>query len=596
MSDIYSEGTISIAAGSHNVIGVNTYFLTIGLIKAGSMLTVDGQKFYRVSEVISDTKLTIESLVGQNPYEETGVGGSSYTIVKSFARQTNAGLAADFVAFKQQQLQEKFHFYNWVYSLDSFYTIGEGEEQTFILTPKGFQELLADLEDGEVTGGTGGSIAWSSVLGKPETATRWPTFDEITGKPSTYPAESHSHSWNTISDIPVYAIRWPSFSEITGDINEFLPAFATRWPSFNEVTEKPEFYPPTLHNHSWSEINGAPETATRWPNFSEVTETVSESQLPITVTANKRSLAESPPVKREKSFNQILSDYPTLKKTEVRPIESPNNKRLIQFDDVRGEVHIALTDRWFTIPTTIASRAFPVFYRGLILRFNNSQAYTGNIKMRVYPMGTGGLGLPNNPTLANHQWHEYETTIPEEDPLYKIGEFNSEYFEGIIEYIELDTGWHQFDVNQSDVGSLNAKFDTAFGTLRSPFRTFYQKADGYWYSEDMFPENLHSIGASWVQDANNPRIFTVTEATGSTDALRFFGDSYDDFQFEMVLDVSYVSGTLALTVSNSNPNKVYYRGPARFITDERIYFKRAGSSTTAALTVESLKMRIPHYG
>ncbi|CAI4157405.1 hypothetical protein [Alteromonas macleodii] len=366
-------------------------------------------------------------------------------------------------------------------------------------------------------------------------------------------------SWSVIIDPPITATSWPTWTQVQGDINEVLP-----------------------------------ETATRFPTFPEIGGKVLVEQLPDDIdTDNKRTRALSPPIKREKSFNQILSDYPTLKKTEVRPTESPNNKRLIQFDDVRGEVHVALTDRWFTIPTTIASRAFPIFYRGLILRFNNNSAYTGNIKMRVYPMGTGGLGLPNNPTLANHQWHEYETTVTD---LYKIGEFSSQYFEGIIEYIELDNGWHRFDVEQSDVRSLNAKFDTAFGTLRSPFRTFYQKADGYWYSEDMFPENLHSIGASWAQDANNPRVFTVTEATASNDALRFFSDSFDDFQFEMVLDVSYVAGTLALTVSNVDPNKVYFQGPARFITDERIYFKRAGSSTTAALTVESIKMRIPHYG
>jgi len=306
-------------------------------------------------------------------------------------------------------------------------------------------------------------------------------------------------------------------------------------------------------------------------------------------------VAESPPIKREKSFSQILTDYPTLKKTEVRPTDSPNNKRLIQFDDVRGEVHIALTDRWFTIPTTIASRAFPIFYRGLILRFNNNSAYSGNVKMRVYPMGTGGLGLPNNPTLANHQWHEYETTVTD---LYKIGEFNSEYFEGIIEYIELDNGWHQFDVNQSNVGSLNAKFDVAFGALRSPFRAFYQKADGYWYSEDMFPNNVNSLGPSWTQDSSDPRAFTVTEADGSTDALRFFGDSFDDFQFELILQVANLRGSIAVTVSNANPNRIYFSGPSRFITDERIYLKRTNPNTpiSATILVESLKMRIPHYG
>jgi len=365
-------------------------------------------------------------------------------------------------------------------------------------------------------------------------------------------------SFSMIVDPPVTATQWPTWVQVQGDINEVLP-----------------------------------DTAKRFPNFPEIGGKVSVEQLPDDIdTENKRTRALSPPIKREKSFNQILSDYPTLKKTEVRPTESPNNKRLIQFDDVRGEVHVALTDRWFTIPTTIASRAFPIFYRGLILRFNNNSAYTGNIKMRVYPMGTGGLGLPNNPTLANHQWHEYETTVTD---LYKIGEFSSQYFEGIIEYIELDNGWHRFDVEQSDVRSLNAKFDTAFGTLRSPFRTFYQKADGYWYSEDMFPNVLDELGPSWAQDASNPRKFTVTDATSGSDALRFFSDSFDDFQFEVVLVAEYLSNTLALTVSNRDPNRMYYAGSGRFITDERIYFKRAGSKVTGAITVESIKMRIPHY-
>ncbi|GFD84973.1 hypothetical protein KUL150_10320 [Alteromonas sp. KUL150] len=365
-------------------------------------------------------------------------------------------------------------------------------------------------------------------------------------------------SFSMIVDPPQTATQWPTWTQVQGDITEVLP-----------------------------------EPATRWPAFSEVTGTIDKEQLPEAVRQDKKSLATSPPIRLIQSLNHILNDYPTIKKVDARPTESPNNKRLIRFDDVRTEVHIALTDRWFTIPTTISSRAFPIFYRGLILRFNNSAAYTGNIKMRVYPMGTGGSGLPNNPSLADHQWHEYETTVTD---LYKIGEFNSQYFEGIIEYIELDTGWHQFDVNQSDVGSLNAKFDVAFGTFRSPFRTFYQKVDGYWYSEDMTPSVPNQIGPSWAQDAQNPRVFTVTDAEDGNDALRFFDDSFDDFEFELVIIAEYLSNTLALTVSNRDPNKMYYAGSGRFITDERIFFKRAGTRVTGAITVESIKMRIPHYG
>ena len=111
----------------------------------------------------------------------------------------------------------------------------------------------------------------------------------------------------------------------------------------------------------------------------------------------------------------------------------------------------------------------------------------------------------------------------------------------------------------------------------------------------MFPNVLDELGPSWAQDASNPRKFTVTDATSGSDALRFFSDSFDDFQFEVVLVAEYLSNTLALTVSNRDPNRMYYAGSGRFITDERIYFKRAGSKVTGAITVESIKMRIPHY-
>lgn len=634
MTGIYKTGTITLNSNSNIVTGNGTLFQSVANARLGDLFSLDGKEFFEIYQVDTETQLRIRNLVTGAKYQGQSVTAVSYAIVRNFAASTDAQIASDVVSLQQRWHQREREMTEWFASDANYHQITDIRgDKVLVITPTGLNNLVdgpvniedfgfpsakesqaLDLNDfpagifytrplsiAHQPPGFGSGIKLV-ITNKSETLFYQKIIELSTSKVRYRIATTAANAelWNTLGSedgggltevtwndivsesIPATALRWPSFSEISGDINSLLEVFAKRWPSFEEVTG--------------DILAVLPETAKRWPEFNEVTGTVSPEQLPTTVTANKRSLAETPPIKREKSFNQILSDYPTLKKTEVRPTESPNNKRLIQFDDVRGEVHVALTDRWFTIPTTIASRAFPVFYRGLILRFNNNSAYTGSIKMRVYPMGNGGLGLPNNPTLANHQWHEYETTIPEEDPLYKIGEFNSQYFEGIIEYVELDNGWHQFDANQSDVGSLNAKFDTAFGTFRSPFRTFYQKADGYWYSEDMFPENLHSIGSSWAQDANNPRVFTVTEATASNDALRFFSDSFDDFQFEMVLDVSYVAGTLALTVSNSDPNKVYFQGPARFITDERIYFKRAGSSTTAALTVESIKMRIPHYG
>jgi len=300
-------------------------------------------------------------------------------------------------------------------------------------------------------------------------------------------------------------------------------------------------------------------------------------------------VANSPPVKQNTSLTHILSDYPTLKKTEVLPEDSPNNEPQIRYDDVRGLVHVSLTDRWVTIPTVIGSRKFAIFQRGMIIRLNS--AYSGGIKLRVYPMGAGGNGLPDNATLANHQWHEYETTVTD---LYKIGEFNSEYFEGIIDYIELDNAWATLDADRSYYRSLNGYFDVAFGTLKSPFTNFYQKADGYWYSEDITPQTPNYMGLSWTQDPKNYRNYSVDDASGSTDALRFFGDDYDEYSFEIILVVHSMNRHMAVTISNSAPNIVYEAEPYRFLTNaERIYFKRRNNGITGSMTVESIKIRIP---
>lgn len=76
-----------------------------------------------------------------------------------------------------------------------------------------------------------------------------PTWDDITGKPATFPAPVHTHKWD----------------EITGK-----PAAALRWPTWFEVTDKPTYFPPVSHGHSWNEIANKPDTALRWPTLAEV--------------------------------------------------------------------------------------------------------------------------------------------------------------------------------------------------------------------------------------------------------------------------------------------------------------------------------------
>ena len=42
--------------------------------------------------------------------------------------------------------------------------------------------------------GSAGSVDWGNVLSKPNTATRWPSWSEVTDKPSTFSPSSHTHN------------------------------------------------------------------------------------------------------------------------------------------------------------------------------------------------------------------------------------------------------------------------------------------------------------------------------------------------------------------------------------------------------------------
>lgn len=78
------------------------------------------------------------------------------------------------------------------------------------------------------------NIAWGKLTSVPAFASRWPSFSEVTDKPTTYPPSAHNQDWNTIQNPP---------------------ATATRWPSFNEVTNKPSLYPPADHSHAQYVVN-----------------------------------------------------------------------------------------------------------------------------------------------------------------------------------------------------------------------------------------------------------------------------------------------------------------------------------------------------
>lgn len=339
----------------------------------------------------------------------------------------------------------------------------------------------------------------------------------------------------------------------------------------------------------WENINNPPQTALRWPNFSELAGKISKEQLPDSVTQDKRLQAESPPVRQNQSLTHILSDYPTLKKTVDIPTHSPNNRREMLFDDVRQVAYVALTDEWLPISNIVEKREFLLTTNGKRIWFNS--AYTGSLTLRVYPMGNGGNGLPDNPALDNYQWHTIYTTVT------SITSFGSSFI-GLIDYIETDDGFETLSTARSRFPSIDAYYGESDGSKApNQFMQFTLRQDGDWYSEDVMPATPYSIGSSWSQDPQDPRLFTVNEASGSTDALRLFSDSWDKFDFEMVA-VSTVPKPMALTNSNTPEYTIPFEGTYRFIIEnERLYFKRqaAFAPLTGTIRIEALRLRVKSY-
>ena len=83
---------------------------------------------------------------------------------------------------------------------------------------------------------------WASITGKPATATRWPTWAEVTGKPAeasaaeaTAGSETGLRLWSPVRVRGAVTGWWSgvsvAWSKLTG-----IPATASRWPTYAEVT------------------------------------------------------------------------------------------------------------------------------------------------------------------------------------------------------------------------------------------------------------------------------------------------------------------------------------------------------------------------
>lgn len=66
------------------------------------------------------------------------------------------------------------------------------------ITDRYTRQEVDDLLDGKAAASH--THPWDKVTSKPATATRWPTFAEVTDKPAAYPPSPHSHALSEITD------------------------------------------------------------------------------------------------------------------------------------------------------------------------------------------------------------------------------------------------------------------------------------------------------------------------------------------------------------------------------------------------------------
>ena len=100
----------------------------------------------------------------------------------------------------------------------------------FALSVSGVTGAFGQITD-SADMGNGGSIpydtsviystTWDRISGRPATATRWPAWSEVTGRPSTFPT-----TWGQVSGKPSY--------------------YPTRW---SDVANKPSDFTPSAHTH-----------------------------------------------------------------------------------------------------------------------------------------------------------------------------------------------------------------------------------------------------------------------------------------------------------------------------------------------------------
>lgn len=154
------------------------------------------------------------------------------------------------------------------------------------------------------------TMAWGNITGVPATATRWPSWSEITSKPSTFTPSSHTHPLSGISDLQA---SWDALLKAAPS------AYVTRWPSWSEVTSKPSFAT-VATSGSYNDLSNRPSIPSAETAATIMSKINSQSEITFTkhvVCSAGAGLQSTSDIRFKSNFNSLPDD--TLNKVLNAP-------------------------------------------------------------------------------------------------------------------------------------------------------------------------------------------------------------------------------------------------------------------------------------
>ena len=154
------------------------------------------------------------------------------------------------------------------------------------------------------------TMAWGNITGAPATATRWPSWSEVTSKPSTFTPSSHTHPLSNISDLQA---SWDALLKAAPS------AYVTRWPSWSEVTSKPSFAT-VATSGSYNDLSNKPSIPSAETAATIMSKINSQSEITFTkhvVCSAGAGLQSTSDIRFKSNFNSLPDD--TLNKVLNAP-------------------------------------------------------------------------------------------------------------------------------------------------------------------------------------------------------------------------------------------------------------------------------------